>query len=54
MSQTFKSDPSMQDLIKFCKEKYSNFIEYNCFEEINTDLINKVFLANKKIKELKP
>lgn len=54
MSQTYKSDPSIKELLDYCKSHYELFEEHNCFEKINTELINKVFINNKSIKEKKP
>jgi 2-hydroxy-3-keto-5-methylthiopentenyl-1-phosphate phosphatase len=43
ISATWKSDPSQQELITYCQEKYKKFKEYNCFEEIDLELLDRIF-----------
>jgi hypothetical protein len=51
MSKTYKSDSSIKELLDYCESKYENFKEKNCFEEINTNLINAIYQGNKRLKE---
>lgn len=43
ISATWKSDPSQEELIKYCSEKYRAFRENNCFETIELGLLDKLF-----------
>lgn len=54
VSSTWKSDPSQQELIEYCQDKYKKFKENNCFEDINLDLLAKLYTTQKLIKESNP
>lgn len=54
ISATWKSDPSQQELISYCDEKYKKFREMNCFETIDLELLDRLFEIQKAIKENAP
>lgn len=50
-SKTFKSDPSQKKFIDAANKIYPQFEDKNCFEGIDTELIDKIYEGCKKIKE---
>jgi hypothetical protein len=42
-SATWKSDPSVKDLIDYCQSKNKRFKDDHCFEVIDTTLIMKIY-----------
>ena len=53
-SATWKTDPSVRELIDFCQSKNKRFEDDHCFEVINTDLIKTIYENQKSIKESNP
>lgn len=50
-SKTYRTDPSMYELIMYCKSKYPGFEENNCHEKIDMDFMTQLFEGQKKLKE---
>lgn len=43
VSKTWRSDPSQEELIKYCQKAYDGFKTNNCFEEVDIDFLKKLF-----------
>ena len=43
VSKTFKTDPSQSEFIDYCSKKYNRFVEENCFEDVDLQLLNALF-----------
>lgn len=54
VSKTWRSDPSQEEFISYCQKKYDKFKDMNCFEELDLDLIAKLFDTQKFIKDTQP
>ena len=54
ISKTWKSDPSQQEFINYCQSKYKSSLDNNCYEDVDTKLLARLFDAQKLIKEVAP
>jgi hypothetical protein len=50
-SKTYKSDDSQRRFIEYAKKEYPQFEDKNCYAEIDTEVIDKLYKGCKKIKE---
>ena len=54
VSKTWKSDPSQEEFVKYCTSKYKGWKTSNAFEDVDTEILGKIFEGQKQIKEVNP